>query len=112
MSVTEKTRRSVCDRENLMTSNGHDYHHCFFKSEWFFEVDEEWNGHPPTRHEHDCIHHPGNEKQALFGHKLDIFLKKQALERFKETYSGIKGFNNHVSSLERIIKRKSKHYGI
>lgn len=108
MPVSEKTRRAVCERENLLSPNGHDYHHCFFKSEWFFDVDSEWNGHPAPRHTHDCIHHPATDSQANFGHKMEILFKKQALERFMEKYPA----SPHIEKLEKIIKRKEKRYGI
>lgn len=107
MSVSEKIRREVCDRENVFNPAGHDYHHCFFKSEWFFDVDGEWNGYPSPRYEHTCIHSPGTEKEVLFGHKMEILRKKEAFKRFKEQYPTKIDL---IAKLWKIIERKEKRH--
>jgi hypothetical protein len=102
VSVSQLVRQEVCEREGVFP-DGRDYHHCFFKSEFFDDVDGAWNGEPPQRYVHTCIHSPSTDEMISEGHFWEIFYKERALER----YTG-----KHRGKLEQIIKRKKIRYGL
>lgn len=109
MSVSQQIREAVCEREGIFNPDGYQYHHVFFKSEFFYFIDDEWNGEPVQSDIHTCIHNPGNQEDSDAGHKWEVFYKEKALERFKEQFP-IR--EKHIALLEQIIKRKKIRYGL